>query len=42
MIVSPRGLKIIDFGLSFVSDKVEDKAVDLHLFSEAVESKHFV
>lgn len=41
MILSPEGLKIIDFGLSFVSDKVEDKAVDLHLFKEAVESKHF-
>jgi len=35
-------IKIIDFGLSFVSDKVEDKAVDLHLFREAVESKHFL
>ncbi|MCC7574702.1 Kae1-associated serine/threonine protein kinase [Candidatus Woesearchaeota archaeon] len=41
MILSPQGLKIIDFGLSFISDKVEDKAVDLHLFREAVESKHF-
>ncbi len=34
-------VRFIDFGLSFVSDKVEDKAVDLHLFREAVESKHF-
>jgi Kae1-associated kinase Bud32 len=34
-------VKFIDFGLSFVSDKVEDKAVDLHLFREALESKHF-
>ena len=42
MILSPQGLKIIDFGLSSVSDKVEDKAVDLHLFKAAVESKHFV
>jgi Kae1-associated kinase Bud32 len=41
MILSRDGLKIIDFGLSFISDKVEDKAVDLHLFKEAVESKHF-
>ncbi len=31
----------IDFGLSFVSNKVEDKAVDLHLFREALESKHY-
>jgi Kae1-associated kinase Bud32 len=31
----------IDFGLSFISEKIEDKAVDLHLFREALESKHF-
>jgi N6-L-threonylcarbamoyladenine synthase/protein kinase Bud32 len=31
----------IDFGLSYTSDKIEDKAVDLHLFREALESKHF-
>lgn len=42
MILSPEGLKLIDFGLSFVSDKIEDKAVDLHLFKEAVVSKHFL
>lgn len=30
----------IDFGLSFFSDKTEDKAVDLHLLKEALESKH--
>lgn len=30
----------IDFGLSFHSNKVEDKAVDLHLIKEALESKH--
>jgi len=30
----------IDFGLSFFSMKVEDKAVDLHLLKEALESKH--
>lgn len=34
-------VRFIDFGLSFVSEKIEDKAVDLHLFREAVESKHF-
>lgn len=34
-------IRFIDFGLSFESHKVEDKAVDLHLFIEAVESKHF-
>jgi TP53 regulating kinase and related kinases len=31
---------LIDFGLSFVSDKIEDKAVDLHLLKRALESKH--
>ncbi|MCH8329408.1 MAG: Kae1-associated serine/threonine protein kinase [Nanoarchaeota archaeon] len=30
----------IDFGLSFFSRKIEDKAVDLHLLKEALESKH--
>ncbi len=30
----------IDFGLSFVSTKAEDKAVDLHLLDRALESKH--
>jgi len=34
-------VRFIDFGLSFVSEKTEDKAVDLHLFREALESKHF-
>ena len=31
----------IDFGLSFHSIKAEDKAVDIHLFKQALESKHF-
>ncbi|MBW2986961.1 Kae1-associated serine/threonine protein kinase [Candidatus Woesearchaeota archaeon] len=31
----------IDFGLSFHSTKVEDKAVDLHLLKQALESKHY-
>lgn len=33
-------IHFIDFGLSFVSDKIEDKAVDLHLLDRALESKH--
>jgi len=33
-------LYFIDFGLSFHSDKIEDKAVDLHLIKEALEAKH--
>lgn len=31
----------IDFGLGFISNKIEDKAVDIHLFKEALEAKHF-
>ncbi|MDI3544192.1 MAG: regulating kinase and related kinase [Candidatus Woesearchaeota archaeon] len=31
---------VIDFGLSFFSDKIEDKAVDIHLLERAIESKH--
>jgi len=31
----------IDFGLSFESHKIEDKAVDLHLLKQALESKHY-
>lgn len=30
----------IDFGLGFISTKVEDKAVDLHLLKQALQSKH--
>ena len=31
----------IDFGLSSFSEKAEDKAVDLHLLKEGLESKHY-
>lgn len=31
----------IDFGLGYFSQKVEDKAVDLHLLRQALEAKHF-
>ncbi len=31
----------IDFGLSFHSEKIEDKAVDLHLLQQALVAKHF-
>ena len=31
----------IDFGLSFHSNRIEDKAVDLHLLRQALEAKHF-
>ena len=32
---------LIDFGLSLYSNKPEDKAVDLHLLKQALESKHY-
>lgn len=32
---------IIDFGLGFISKRLEDKAVDLHLIKQALEAKHF-
>jgi len=31
----------IDFGLSFTSSRIEDKAVDLHLIKQALEAKHY-
>ena len=40
MILS-KEIYFIDFGLSFFSDKAEDRAVDLHLLKEALESKHY-
>ena len=30
----------IDFGLSFHSKRIEDKAVDVHVFKQALEAKH--
>ncbi len=40
-IVGKKGVCFIDFGLSFHSDRLEDKAVDLHLLKRAIESKHW-
>ena len=34
-------LYIIDFGLSYVSSRVEDKAVDLHVLKQALEAYHY-
>ncbi|MBS3093452.1 Kae1-associated serine/threonine protein kinase [Candidatus Pacearchaeota archaeon] len=31
----------IDFGLSYHSHKIEDKAVDLHVLKQALEAKHY-
>tara|TARA_Y100000310_G_scaffold300128_1_gene335545 strand:- start:825 stop:1427 length:603 start_codon:yes stop_codon:yes gene_type:complete len=41
MILKGKKVFIIDFGLGFISNKIEDKAVDLHLIKQALEAKHF-
>jgi len=41
MILKGNKVYLIDFGLSEHSDRVEDKAVDLHLLKECLKSKHF-
>ena len=41
MILHEKKVYFIDFGLSFFSHKAEDKAVDLHLLKEGLESKHY-
>ncbi|MBI4116476.1 Kae1-associated serine/threonine protein kinase [Candidatus Pacearchaeota archaeon] len=41
MILKNAEVYFIDFGLGFISRKIEDKAVDLHLLKEALEAKHF-
>ncbi len=40
LILKEKKVYFIDFGLSFHSQKIEDKAVDLHLIKEALEAKH--
>lgn len=40
MIVSEEDLYFIDFGLGFFSDRTEDRATDLHLLDEVLESTH--
>jgi len=42
MILSQDKVFFIDFGLGFHSARAEDKAVDLHLLSQALEAKHFI
>ncbi len=44
MIFIPKSKEVffIDFGLGFISKKIEDKAVDLHLLKQALEAKHFI
>jgi len=41
MILKDNKIYFIDFGLGFFSRKIEDKAVDLHLLKQALESKHY-
>jgi len=41
MILKDNKVYFIDFGLGFESNKIEDKAVDLHLIKQALEAKHF-
>ena len=41
MILKDNKVYLIDFGLGFHSHKIEDKAVDLHLLKQALDSKHF-
>jgi len=41
MILHKGRVCFIDFGLSFFSHKIEDKAVDLHLLKQALESRHY-
>ena len=41
MMLQGEKLILIDFGLAFFSHKVEDKAVDLRLLKQALESKHY-
>lgn len=42
MILKDKEVFFIDFGLGYISKKVEDKAVDLHLLKQAFEAKHFM
>jgi Kae1-associated kinase Bud32 len=40
MLVKNGDVHIIDFGLSYISSKVEDKAVDIHVMTQIFESSH--
>ncbi len=41
MILHGSQIFFLDFGLGFISNRIEDKAVDLHLLKQALEAKHF-
>jgi len=38
VILTKEGMVLIDFGLAFISDRIEDKAEDLHLLKQALKS----
>lgn len=40
MILTKKGVYLIDFGLGFESKRSEDKAVDIHVLEEALTAKH--
>ena len=42
LILKDNKIYFIDFGLGFISKKTKDKAVDLHLLKQALESKHYL
>ncbi len=42
IILSNSKIFLIDFGLSYISTKIEDKAVDIHLIKQALKAKHFL
>ena len=41
LILKENELYFIDFGLGFISSKIEDRAVDLHLLRQALNAKHY-
>jgi len=41
MILIGQKIFFIDFGLGYISKKIEDKAVDLHLLKQALAAKHY-
>lgn len=41
MILKEGHVHILDFGLGFISKKIEDRAVDIHLLKQALEAKHY-
>lgn len=40
MLSESKQIAVIDWGLSFVSEKTEDKAVDLYVLERAINSTH--